>query len=86
MTPTDVTLGDNVSSALERNPYIAGRTLCFETQQGRVVLKGMVRSYFQKQMAQEAIRRLDGVQEIQNELQVCATWTLLSADCGATSP
>jgi osmotically-inducible protein OsmY len=44
----------------------------FETQQGRVVLKGMVRSYFQKQMAQEAIRRLDGVQEIQNELQVCS--------------
>lgn len=69
MTPTD-TLGDQVSSALERNPYFSGRTLCFETQQGRVVLKGMVRSYFQKQMAQEAIRRLDGVREIRNELQV----------------
>jgi osmotically-inducible protein OsmY len=73
MTQTDILLGDKVSSALQRNPYISGRSLFFETTQGRVVLKGTVRSYFQKQMAQEAIRSLDGVHEIQNELQVCST-------------
>jgi osmotically-inducible protein OsmY len=37
-----------------------------------VVLKGSVRSFFQKQMAQEAIRRIDGVQMIDNMLEV--TW------------
>lgn len=67
---TSLPLGDRVLTALERNPYISGRSLFFETADGRVVLKGVVRSYFQKQMAQEAIRRLDGVQEIRNELQV----------------
>jgi osmotically-inducible protein OsmY len=37
-----------------------------------VVLKGVVHSYFQKQMAQEAVRHVDGVQHIDNELEV--TW------------
>jgi osmotically-inducible protein OsmY len=31
-----------------------------------------VRSYFQKQMAQEAVRRIDGVSEILNELEVAS--------------
>jgi len=63
-------LDDRVLVALERNPYIAGRNLRFETSQGRVTLRGVVASYFQKQMAQEAIRRVDGVAEITNELEV----------------
>ena len=43
-----------------------------EAADGRVVLKGSVGSFFQKQMAQEAIRRVDGVQLIDNLLEV--TW------------
>ena len=35
-----------------------------------MVLKGTVNSYFQKQMAQEAIRRIDGVELIDNQLEV----------------
>ena len=70
MTATSIPLGDRVLTALERSPYFSGRNLLFETAEGRVVLKGVVRSYFQKQMAQEAVRRLDGVQEIRNELRV----------------
>lgn len=74
MTPpeTSIPLGDRVLTALERNPYFSGRNLFFETADGRVVLKGVVRSYFQKQMAQEAIRRLEGVDEVHNELQVAS--------------
>ena len=70
---TDIPLGDKVLTALERNPYFAGRSLFFETAEGRVTLKGVVRSYFQKQMAQEAIRHVDGVDEILNELQVTSS-------------
>jgi len=35
-----------------------------------VVLRGVVGTYFQKQMAQEAVRCVDGVDEIANKLQV----------------
>jgi len=69
-THIDVSLEDKVLSALERNPHVSGRSLRFETESGRVTLRGVVRSYFQKQMAQEAIRRVDGVDEICNELEV----------------
>jgi osmotically-inducible protein OsmY len=67
----DVPLDDRVLTALERNPYIARRNLRFETSQGRVVLRGVVDSYYQKQMAQEALRHVDGIAEIANELEVC---------------
>ncbi len=64
-------LDDRVLTALERNPYLSHRNLRFETSSGRVTLKGVVTTYFQKQMAQEAIRYVDGVSEIANELEVC---------------
>ena len=64
-------LEDRVLNALERNPYISRRTLRFETSEGRVTLRGNVATYFQKQMAQEAIRHVVGVHEITNELEVC---------------
>ena len=67
----DVSLDDRVLTALEGNPYVAHRNLRFETEEGRVVLRGVVRTYYQKQMAQEAIRHIDGVDEIANELEVC---------------
>jgi osmotically-inducible protein OsmY len=63
-------LDDQVLTALEQSPYVPGRTLRFETADGRVTLRGVVKSYYQKQMAQEAIRHLSGVREIANELEV----------------
>jgi osmotically-inducible protein OsmY len=67
----EMPLDDRVLTALERSPYIARRSLRFETAEGRVTLRGVVHSYFQKQMAQEALRHVDGVAEIANELEVC---------------
>ena len=64
-------LDDRVLIALEQNPYLPRRNLRFETNEGRVTLRGIVGSYFQKQMAQESIRHLAGVQEIANEPEVC---------------
>lgn len=63
-------LSDRVASALRHSPYVPRKTLRFEAAEGRVTLRGIVHSYFQKQMAQEAVRRIEGVQEILNELEV----------------
>lgn len=59
-----------VDQAIKTNPYVNGRTLRFETEGSRVVLQGKVQSYFQKQMAQEVIRKVEGVEEIDNCLEV----------------
>jgi len=67
----DMPLNVRVLSALEANPHIARRNLRFETREGCVTLRGVVDTYYQKQMAQEALRHVDGVNEIANELEVC---------------
>ena len=64
-------LEDRVHCALEQSPYVTGRTLRFEASEGRVTLRGIVGTFFQKQMAQEALRNIAGVCEIANELEVC---------------
>ena len=63
-------LDSRISSAIERSPHLKRRNLRFETQEGRVVLRGVVSSYYQKQMAQEALRRLEGIDCIENQLEV----------------
>jgi osmotically-inducible protein OsmY len=40
---------------------------------GRVTIKGTVQSFFEKQMAQEALRNINGIESIENQLKV--TWS-----------
>lgn len=70
MPVCELTLADRVDQAIQTSPYVNGRTLRFETDGSRVVLQGSVNSYFQKQMAQEAVRRVAGVEQIENCLEV----------------
>jgi len=63
-------LADRAQSALEKSPYLPRRNLRLETEAGRITLKGVVASYYQKQMAQETLRQLEGVDHIENNLEV----------------
>ena len=63
-------LEKQVEAAIRHNPYLTRHQLRFETREGRVTLRGKVHTFFQKQMAQEALKRVDGVQEIENQLEV----------------
>jgi osmotically-inducible protein OsmY len=67
----DLQLKDRVASLLEQNPHLSTRTLRCEAAEGHVVLRGTVRSYYQKQMAQEMLKTVDGVDTIENQLEVC---------------
>ena len=73
MTNFSPSLADRVDKALITNPYLAGRTLRFETDGGRVTLRGHVGSWYQKQMAQELLRRVEGVELIDNMLEVVSS-------------
>jgi len=65
-----VGLREQVNRAIEDNPYCQGDQLNYEMHEGHVVLRGTVASFFHKQMAQEAVRRIDGVTGIENLLDV----------------
>ena len=65
-----ICLEDQVHNAIERSPYLSRRDLLCETDQGRVILRGRVQSFFEKQMAQETVRQVEGIVSIENCLEV----------------
>jgi osmotically-inducible protein OsmY len=70
MSAFEPNLATRVDQAIQTNPYVNGRLLRFETVGSRVVLQGSVKSFFQKQMAQEAVRKVEGVEQVENCLEV----------------
>ena len=70
MSPLD----NQIRCDLEQSPHFLGQELRIETSEGRVTLRGVVRSYYQKQMAQETCGRRGGRSD-QNELEV--NWAYL---------
>ena len=64
-------LKERLTKALDGNPYLSRRYRVDVTEyEGHVTLAGKVGSYFQKQMAQELLRSVDGVRQINNCLEV----------------
>lgn len=63
-------LHDRIHLTLTRDPYIGGRQVRFELVDRSVLLTGSVRTYFQKQMAQESLRGIEGLERIVNQLEV----------------
>lgn len=70
MLTSDCPLDTHIDTVLHSNPYLAGRRFQVRREADGVTLEGRVGSYFQKQMAQEIILRIDGVSRIDNRLQV----------------
>ena len=61
---------EKILSILRKDPRLAYREVHCQAESGRLILRGRVRSYFEKQIAQELLRRVEGVGEIRNELEV----------------
>ena len=72
MSQIDATirLEDQLHAAITKSPYLTKRTVSCENKHGRVILRGQVGTYFQKQMATEILRGIDGVEQIENNLEV----------------
>ncbi len=46
------------------------RAIALSATHGIVILRGEVQSYYEKQLAQEVVRRLGGVERVENQLEV----------------
>ena len=55
---------------LRRNPYLALKNVACDCRGGVLVLRGCLPSYYLKQVAQEVVARLEGVQAVDNQIQV----------------
>lgn len=64
-------LAQRIQRIFVNHPHLQRRPVHFRTVgHDKVVLLGTVTSFFEKQLAQEAIRPLPGVREIENNLAV----------------
>jgi osmotically-inducible protein OsmY len=70
LPPDGAELRHRVDSAIKKNPHLSGHRVYCQAESGIVVLHGRVTTFFQKQMAQESLKRLEGVEKIINELEV----------------
>lgn len=69
-TLTTLPLLDQIRGALGQSHFLSPRQVQIEATDGNVRLEGTVSSFYQKQMAQELVRRVDGVEQVENQLQV----------------
>jgi osmotically-inducible protein OsmY len=70
MPSTEPSLQQQVGRAIRHSPYFSAKRVRFETVDDQVILEGVVSTYFQKQMAQETVLRIDGIRQIENRIQV----------------
>ncbi|MCC6512150.1 MAG: BON domain-containing protein [Pirellulaceae bacterium] len=59
-----------INHALKDSPHYLGEEVMGTNEQGVVVLQGRVETFYHKQVAQELLRKLDGVERIVNLLEV----------------
>lgn len=59
-----------VQLAVTQSPHLRQRNVVVFADRGYVTLEGLVASYFEKQMAQEALRDIEGIIQIDNQLEV----------------
>jgi len=55
---------------LERRLHRASRFVTCNCSQGILLLRGRLATYYQKQLAQEAVKGLDGVLQVVNDIEV----------------
>jgi hypothetical protein len=63
-------IADLAEGCLRRNPYLALKNVACDCRDGVLVLRGCLPSYYLKQVAQEAVARLEGVKAIDNQIQI----------------
>jgi hypothetical protein len=64
---------EGAERCLRSNSYLALKNVTCEYHEGVLTLRGCLPSYYLKQIAQTAVSRLDGVERINNEIEVIAS-------------
>lgn len=68
-----VRVSDALTDALGRlqtAPYLPIRKTICDCEHGVLTLHGEVDSYYQKQVAQELVRNIDGIRQVVNDIEV----------------
>jgi len=61
------------TACLERSPYLPIRSVSCEYDHGLLFLRGQVSCYYHKQIAQEAVSRIEAVTQVVNRIVVVSS-------------
>jgi hypothetical protein len=64
---------EGAERCLRCNSYLALKNVSCDYHEGVLTLRGCLPTYYLKQIAQTAVSQLDGVQRINNEIEVVST-------------
>ncbi|MFO1020237.1 MAG: BON domain-containing protein [Planctomycetales bacterium] len=64
------TLSELVAAAWRSIPQLMKRNLSYEMAEGTITLRGHVETYYQKQLVQESLRKVEGLRGIRNQIEV----------------
>ena len=59
-----------VQEGLRRHLHRATQHVSYDYHEGMVLLRGNLTSFHAKQLAQEAVRRVEGVEQVVNQIRV----------------
>ena len=63
-------LANQVTRLFNFHPHLKQARLKVRDDQGKIVLSGTVGSYYEKQIAQESLRDVPGIESIDNSIEV----------------
>ena len=64
------TIAEVAMERLRDSPYTTMRGISCECEHGVLFLRGRLFSFYEKQVAQETVARIDGVTQVVNEVEV----------------
>ena len=77
---------DTAMTSLHGKSPTAFRDVSCEYDGGTIILRGQSSSFYEKQVAQETVRGIDGVDQVVNEIEVSSDAISLSAPCAPSHP
>ena len=72
MTLAEQSLAERIYVVLQRSAFFDGRRVKLDIVDGKVLVSGVLPSYYQKQMVYQHLSQIPGVDEIRDELEVMA--------------
>lgn len=73
VTSSNARIQKAVARRLRASPYPAVKRVQCDFDRGRLTLRGQVRTFYEKQIAQEAIAGLEGIDQVVNGVKVEST-------------
>lgn len=61
---------DEATYIIAKHPHLHRRNVQCRVESNRMILEGEVNSFYEKQLAQEALRDLEGFEQVENQLEV----------------